>query len=281
MKRFKTKQEFEKNGMIMNPNFRYCYGLPFNEKLEPGKSFEVYSELTKGNAEWCVTPSDITSDPHPFDSMDIKVRVTPKQSKKLQKKAFKMGYVWHGDTKGKIFIIDTGKILLHKDRKILQDSYKDNGDNYTELTYRQFMNGTVPKKKKKFKVGDCVEVVGFDAFLDGHNPTKHYLKKGEVCIVRQSEKYEDCDSISTEGEQGYGGWFPASNFKHTTKRPEEKLMFKEWEVKAGCGQVIQIGCKSFDRSELKTALHVMNEVSPHADLKEFHQWLNEEKKLGI
>jgi hypothetical protein len=138
-KRFKTKQEAKEFKKDMVNLYKWMdlhnlWGLP--KKYDPDGPNHT---------------SDIafTTDPHPFDNLDLKIRVTPKQSKKLQKKAFKMGYKW---IDGKIVQLTESQFLfLYKYKTITrsEDERHFNNHEAIELTYRQFLNGTVPKKEDK------------------------------------------------------------------------------------------------------------------------------------
>jgi hypothetical protein len=193
MERFKTKQEAKEFKGTVDYNYlnRYSiWSLPIENSGHESQHWGKY----------------LTTDPHPFDNLDIKVRVSPKQSKKLQKKAFKMGYKWkyHENilrcTEHPFIYIEMGKIDFDK------SCHEADFNNYahTELTYKQFMNGTVPKKE--FKVGDWVKVVGFNSYSSQYNPTKKHLKDDCKYQVINIGKYEGIPSIAVNGD--YGGWNP-------------------------------------------------------------------------
>jgi len=237
MKRFKTKQEFKNeygDGWRRHsgwasflPSMDYLIGLPQKSIIDS----------TFMSEEWM-----LTTEPHPFNNLDIKVRVTPKQSKKLQKKAFKMGYSWgmSRDVYVKntdVCYLQTNKGRLTCTREItIFNGWKE----CEELTYKQFMNGTVPKKVKEFKVGDWVEVVS-----RGKGVYPGFSHDFEIGKIGEITSLED-NVFRLNGSQ----FCTSEDLKHTTKQPEEKLMFKGYEVKME-DDMYRIGCKTMEKSEIE------------------------------
>ena len=152
MKRFKTKRELKKTNFDNWNNegkMDYLFGLPVINKT--GGSVEHHPELTKGCSQWYAYTDITTNELHPFDGLKLEVEVTPDQSEKLQKKAFAMGYRWQ----------NSGYKIYHTESNFIHfNSYEDKRLTYSngsrristlKLTYEQFMNGSLPKKKKMKK----------------------------------------------------------------------------------------------------------------------------------
>ncbi len=244
MKRFKTKQEFKNAGHVCsleNPLYVWLkenslWGLSIKNEIR---------DYDEDLVECC--PFYHTTAPHPFDSMDIKVRVTPKQSKKLQKKAFKMGYGW-------LFSRSPGvNIPTNKEHWIYIRGGRIDGWNFlnpnyhegTEISYKAFMNGTVPKKKK-FEVGDWVEVVD--------KRMNHCFKIGDIIRICGRSCSDENMNATNDIRTNH---VSKKDIIHTGKRPEEKLMFKGHIVNVTDDRVV-VGCKNYSKSELNGFIEVMN-----------------------
>lgn len=78
-------------------------------------------------------------------------------------------------------------------------------------------------KTTEFQKGDKVICVKRKPFPYGHNPTKKYLKKGEIKQVSNIGNYNGVPMISLF-DTGYGSWYPASNFMlvERAEQPKEK-----------------------------------------------------------
>jgi hypothetical protein len=239
MKRFKTKQELKDKresvgyGWMKNANL---FGLPYSKEI--GK---YYNELF------------FTTDPHPFDNLDIKVRVTPKQSKKLQKKAFKMGYKWHGEDISTLRRDGRSNFLfLYKEGKRITRDISNNEHNYlsnknTELTYKQFMNGTVPKMirdQKEFKVGDWVEILKLEPDQDA---SCFGAKVGDVVQVVDGST-ERSIKVCVNGSECY---IHKDKLKHTTKPKEKPLRLGSLSVTSG-GDFYKVGCRTITKPRIET-----------------------------
>ena len=222
MKRIKTKQELKRDGYktkLWNPDYKYSIGLPCSAiKPKHKNDFLGYK---------------ITTDPHPFDDLDIKVQVTPEQSMKLVKKAKRMGYSLLANIND-LNINDNHGLQIHNGTVgvlcRLPSRYEYFAEQESiELTYKQFMNGTVPKKdklsgttshtqteEKEFKVGDFVEVID--------NPGYSGVNNGSIGEVRLIDtngyvqvRIETCPN-DTVG-------FKQKQIQHTSKQPKKNIRF--------------------------------------------------------
>jgi hypothetical protein len=261
-KRFKTKQEMRRDNVSFHPAYSYALGLPFNKTGNQS----IYPELTKGISYGHVREEHLTTDPHTFDNLDIKVRVTPKQSKKLQKKAFKMGYEW-SDGKRVQLTEDEWLAFWCRDKTITHGNDKDS--RWTELTYKQFINGTVPKRE--FKVGDWVEVI------DG-------AYTGEIGQITKQGNGAHRNYVSFGN---YNQWKKDAYLKHTTKPKEKPLTFKGHEVEIhhdpGHARYFNCGCvKSVYASSIVELLELKARLKGEATLDELAEFAETNKtRLGL
>jgi len=351
MKRFKTKQELKRDGQLEHfyDIFRGMgitrrFGIPANER---------YSDLIT------------THNPHPFDSINIKVQVTPEQSKKLVKKAKRMGYSLLANIND-LNINDNHGLQIHNGTVgvlcRLPSHYEYFAEQESiELTYKQFMNGTVPKKdklsgttshtqteEKEFKVGDFVEVIDNPGYVGVHNGSigeiylidpDHYIRVHiETCpndiigfkqkqiqhTSKQPEKnvkfvigdYVQITDLSGPSDAKTSGvkegdiykveettlnvtaikvngqlcYLTNKRLKHTTKRPESKLMFKGYEViikqtSSPVGdKMYSCGCfKPMHRRAINTFLAVCDKLKESdVELDETYDFIQANKdRLGL
>jgi hypothetical protein len=250
----------------------YLFGLPVKDEWVK-KIVSVYPNLTKGQSLWNIRENIITSDPHPFDSMDIKVRVTPKQSKKLQKKAFAMGYYWgadclnirNEDAKYLFFQSMEGASSLFPAKQINYDCDETyfNEDSNIELTYKQFMNGSVPKKK--FKIGDHVEIIA-----QYHS---HGFKIGTIGKVTgrgPNEGYKVHDGV-------LGYYVDFNDIKHTTKPLKQPLTFKGHKVIKNIHSY-DIGCANITHDDINAFLRVCDKANGEATPNEIAEFARKHHK---
>ena len=155
--RFKTKQELKKSEGMKHfsdvPTMDYLFGLPYpTDPDEMGLSFQpLYPRLAKDSDYWMIGKEMLTDAPHPYNSMDIKIMVTPEQFKVVMEKSSMLGFCcFNGMTPMKIaptklylFFSKDGVIRQTDSAQAFNESKK------IEVTYKQFMNGSVPKKKRK------------------------------------------------------------------------------------------------------------------------------------
>jgi len=154
MKRFKTKQEFEREfgkdwRYKLNTTFvssmDYLFGLLYNGSIVSSEYESLYPNLTKGGSQWYISESMLTDKPHPYEGKSFKMKVTLEESEQVQKKAFALGYVWqNGATNPSSF---DHTYLYLKEKKWLShgsiDVFFKNHPNI-ELTPQQFMDGDLP-----------------------------------------------------------------------------------------------------------------------------------------
>lgn len=96
MQRFKTRQEFVAEfGELKNWNeeMNPWFGLSYSGTLGAGKN--PYPLISKG--QWTVIEEHLTMKPHPYDGEAFIVEFkNDRESSRVQKKAFALGYKWRG-----------------------------------------------------------------------------------------------------------------------------------------------------------------------------------------
>ena len=187
MRRFKTKQEFAREGGPDNwsENMDVFFGLP----QEKTGHFSLYPELE--SSSWTVQDIHLTNEPHPYHDVKVCVYVVNEdESALVQKKAFHMGYRWSSQgqtvshTEYRYLYFDTDGCITHSAFK---------RKNY--LTYQQFMDGDT---LSSFASGGLVTSVGCGS-------VSYHSELGEATIrkrrkLQTSLRVEDHVHFDVKGE---------------------------------------------------------------------------------
>jgi len=245
MKRFKTRQE---------------YGCSVSMR---------YGEPLKGLDHLHYGANCFTTDPHPYEGKSFKIKVTPEESEKVQKKAFALGYSWGcGD---KNVSLEEGSYLY-----ILSDKTIGWGDTEEffrrhegdELTPQQFLDGDLPTEA----CGD--EDSGWPQWrLDA------YISRSNTLVWWDRELH----STLTVSDAYKYNLMSEADFK--AKHPDKpKLKFKNWEVTVE-GENINVGCKSLTKAGAKAFYEFANDTGGHhptPSLDEVYTFIHRNKKqLGL
>lgn len=113
MKRFKTKQEFGPDGPShWNEQMDAYFGLPWNATGNQHPFPELEEDY------WNILPEHLINHNHPYQNKEYCVKVnTQDQSRRVQKKAFYLGYSWSGSTEVKhikkpyLYFDDVSKLI--------------------------------------------------------------------------------------------------------------------------------------------------------------------------
>ena len=269
MKRFKTKQEYQKD--------------------HPVRSLPHYGEPDIGN-RWPYSDDWFTDAPHPYEGKNFKIRVTPEESEKVQKKAFALGYGWKEIKEGEV--VHSDKAYLYLDNKRLTwgnlDSTYDDDKNIP-LTPQQFLDGDLPLEDWKKLMNECgdddpggykayaAKLDGLnkfigrqkkpDAYYNEHNGFIHFWDSGQECqeIIKLAYRY----NLMSEED------FKA---KHPYK---PKLRFMNWNVTVE-GDEIRVACKTFTKEGIKAfyefAKHTRGGTCPAPSLDEVYDFIHKNKK---
>ena len=224
--RFKTKQELKRDNPTNPTRGTTCPYLG-----EPAGSGAITYHHT----------DMFTDEPHPYEGKSFKIKVTPEESEKVQKKAFKLGYKWFNSREKTIKQTDAPFLFLDDDMGIscmtIGDQYfKDH--EYTELTPQQFLDGDLPETWLQTSENEFLARLGVsktekpDAYIDAHcNPLN-------IVSWREGRQVTTCDlklaylyNLMSEEE-----------FK---KKHPPVLKFKDWIVKAH-SDTIQVHCPGYD-----------------------------------
>ena len=157
---------------------------------------------------------------------NIKMRVTPEQSAKVQEICFKNGIDWTGREKI-IKYVDKRYLFILNNKSISYDSCEDvfNEDKFEEIDPELFIktNGSCIKNKEFkypmwFKSKKCCLVVRFDS-----------LKSGKICIgdnmYRSSGTYRKCWNPHTNTEI----WEQVENPNLATDKEIEQVINEEYK----------------------------------------------------
>lgn len=250
MKRFKTKQEFEReygnNWMLYDStnwvkSMHYLFGLQVKDDITKGY-LSIYPELTTDGNKWNIGNWMLTDKPHPYEGKDIKISVTPEQSEIVQKRGEAMGYKFGGMQAWKN---DDHQIVFRSDKKATWYSigYCD-GETYTELTFDQFCEGYWPEE-------ETCQPEKEDAYLS-HTASnyKWYVFKKKGNHYRLVKGLQDAHHYNILSENEYKKKYPL----------DKKLRFKGYEV-SNKDAVWKIGCLVINKKDLQAIYNVLDKMA--------------------
>jgi len=215
MKRFKTKQEC---ASLNPPATLVYYGEPCNSR------------------DAFYRPEAYTTAPHPYEGKSFKIKVTPKESEKVQKKAFALGYSWY---MGHIVLrVHEYGIFVYKDKHMdscSTENYFAHHDSI-ELTPQQFLDGDLPSEP-------AIDPNILQGRIDELKKPDAYITEDNRIIFWDGEKVDACKDATLAWTYNL---MQEGAFR--SKHPD-KLKFKEWEVTLG-PKDIKIGCEWFDKKDI-------------------------------
>lgn len=270
--RFKTKQEFlaeyGKDWRLGNgnwpPEMDHLFGNPYYN--------------TDNVDGWGMYDRFFTDDKHPYEDLNLKMKVTLEESEKVQKKAFKLGYRWSGSNELKVQ--STDRPYLYIDQGIITyGNMPETFLNYTkniELTFEQFLNGDLPD----YSVPEdkCPEPMIAGAAMMGE-PKKYdsYITKEGLAFWWYNNKEVEFSLLAV--------WESNLMSEEAFKAKHKKLVLKfgKWEVEVRKDEVI-FAChghsgKRFSKEDIKQWIWNSERILTNgADLKETYNWLLSHKK---
>jgi hypothetical protein len=273
MKRFKTKQEFEKEFgedwrkilISWESSMDFLFGFPYDNILTVFSSWEIDEDIM------------ITTKPHPYEGHDFIIKIEDKEQwNQAQKKLFALGYLWWNGVQSQKFpsmlkpdiLIEKGKIMYNPDS---EEYYI-----LPVLTFDHFMEGYWPyittKNEKK------------DAYV---SDTGHFIVwDGKDEFVSFGVHIQDAYKFNLMSEKEY-------RKKHPFNPPPEPLKFGVYNVEPK-DDYVTVGCESFS----KTQIHHFYEMSKiirkyniplngafdfireNYERLELKKWSNDENKRG-
>jgi len=248
MRRFKTRQELSS---IYPPVLLHSYG-------EPCDGTDVFYKQEA-----------LSEAPHPYEGKSFKIRVTPEESEKVQKKAFKLGYIWNNIDSTHVHVLDSMYLFFAWDGDKLRITHSTgqvwfDESSHIELTPQQFLDGDLPEDGYKVDVAWKQT----DAYIDRNGNV--YLRSLEGKTFKAAVKLSELHEYNILSEK---------EFK--SKHPD-KLKFKEWDV-VEKGDDIKVGCLVFFKADLKAFLSVVDEIFLNkCDCRDVQRFLiDNRKQLGL
>jgi hypothetical protein len=232
MKRFKTKQEFEKEfgkdwktktipyAWSKYNSMDYLFGCIYSENFQECVDTRYAKFLTDDNC-WSISEEMLTTKPHPYSKGKWYVEVPEGKHDIVQAKALTCGFKWYSNLHeskwfynfhNECLLIDNSELLQGLTKKILKS---------TKLTFDQFMNGDVPDQEEVLKIM-CIE---------DHQLRVTNSSNGSV------NPLEEIFSIENRLELGYK-LVTKEEFYKLTKKP---LRFRDWEIEKIGNSAIKVG----------------------------------------